>query len=351
MKGWVDQYTDGGGKKKKLEPPVEEQRTVTYTDKGLYDKAAKAESDSLAAYNLTKHDAKYDQYNQLKMILGKDLERPEWHEKNSRAFESYSTPDSKETVYTSKKKPHLTYDFDREDLDKFLKNTKLKPERYKNVTKSDWSLTDLMPTNVESTKVVPTKTDFIEDDLDRASIKKKFPKATDAFINQKIEAYRKNPGYFKGNVTETNNRYIPDNAIYTSETPPKGYSKAESVYEAISTSTNTSIPYWKKPVIHNVYQEPPVPTKVDTSVLPKAQVAPVVAAPVAEVAPITPTTQIATAPTSPTGVHYRSYAEGLAALKAKAGKKGVGPTYPVRGVNYTSKPVEKKSGGWLDNLD
>lgn len=119
----------------KEEPSIEYERTVKYTDYPSYLKAWEAQQDSALAHNLTKHDAKYDEYNDVKIMFGKDLEdnTEKIFKKNSKPFKSESNPDSKVKVYESKRKPNIEDEIRKKQLNTFLKNTKLKPEKYKNV--------------------------------------------------------------------------------------------------------------------------------------------------------------------------------------------------------------------------
>lgn len=240
--GWLDTMQDGGF------------RTDVYTDKALFDKAYKAEQDSLHAYNLTYHNPNYDDTNEYR-IFANDLSYTP-----SKLDESWAnkknTEDRMHNVYESKDQPKLD-SYESARLNIFLKNTSLKPEHYKTLETDHWYASDFFAVDKKSGRATAPNTSVIENDIDINSLKKRFPKVTQAFIDSTYNNEIKTPGYYKGNLK------LEGQGDWADE-PKKGYYKQESKGYATRKDV-TSIPYWKKPVVHNVYQPTPPTPPSDTT--------------------------------------------------------------------------------------
>ena len=174
----LDEYGDDGPKKK--EPPVKEQRVVKYTDKGLYDKAAKAERDSFIAYNLVKTGPGSDLINAYYNESGKLYDKDSY--KLNIAEEDFETPHHRGPIL---KDNGVTLIYDQDFV-------KIGPEKG-----DDWY------NEVNELRKI---------------------------AHDKLMSKTKLKPYWKTS---------PATDLTTNE-----------------TYLGHAIPYWKKPVIHNVYEEP-----------------------------------------------------------------------------------------------
>lgn len=237
--GWIDEMQPGG-------------TTVYHTDKAAFDKAFKAESDSLYAHNLTRHDPKWDWGNYARIHVASD-----WPYEEGKPFHNVNKPDDVVKVRKSKyyKKPSSKHEI--EELNAFLKKTKLKPEQYKYLENRYWEPKAHYPYDPNTMMIKPPATPEVEDEIDRKLIKSKFPKATDAFITEKFNELKKKDPHYKGRIIVTqkgpNTFWDPEFKEYGSR---PGYQRLESIGQGIEETISDVIPYWKKPVIHNVYDQP-----------------------------------------------------------------------------------------------
>lgn len=258
------------GYKKPVQPYIykkpeekESSKTVVHTDKAAFDKAYKAEKDSLYAYNLTSRDKYADKVNYMRM----NLNSPNMSKEDIAGFTNlYKETDDYykninepyRVVTVTKTKNNLKNDTGNL-LEQYLKNTKLKPEEYKVIKDKQLygqtyysydpkTLKVTNPVHKYENKITPAK-----------FLAKEFPKITDKDV-QNLYNRTLNDGseplYYTGKLTPNQEQ------IKGSRTPKTGYFPAAGVVEKVGTHISV-IPYWKKPVIHNIY-EPPVEPIQDT---------------------------------------------------------------------------------------
>ena len=252
---FIQKFGNGGKK--------EVTKTVVYTDKAAFDKAYKAEKDSLYAYNLTSRDKYADKVNYMRMNLNSPNMSKEdiagftnLYKETDDYYKNINEPYRVVTVTKTKNNPKNDTS---NILEQYLKNTKFKPEEYKVIKDKQLygqtyysydpkTLKVTNPVHKYENKITPAK-----------FLAKEFPKITDKDVQN---LYNKTlndgsePLYYTGKLTPNQEQ------IKGSRTPKAGYFPAAGVVENFGTHISV-IPYWKKPVIHNIY-EPPVEPIQDT---------------------------------------------------------------------------------------